>query len=82
MTLFSSPEEHAANPPATWQVVKVGTRRWGLATQAGYVLERFECKTDAEQGRTEGWAADLYDKETRWYAGEPVNGWKPCEVRR
>ena len=28
MALFTTPEAHDANPPATWRVVKVADRRW------------------------------------------------------
>lgn len=76
MSLFSSPIEHAANPPDTWQVHKVG-RSWDLRTAGGVTLGSFERRRDAEAGRTEGFYANLYAKETRWYAGGQVDGWKP-----
>jgi hypothetical protein len=74
--LFRSPAEHAANPPTTWTVNRTG-RRWQLRTAAGGVLDAFDRKVDAETARTRGAVADLYAKETRWYAGENMHGWKP-----
>jgi hypothetical protein len=77
MSLFSNPEEHAANPPSTWLVVKTGGC-WSICAADGYELEgNFDRKRDAEAARTSGFAAQLYAKETRWYAGESVRGWKP-----
>lgn len=76
MSLFSSPAEHAANPPQTWTVDRSG-RRWQLRTAAGAVLDTFDRKADAETARTDGQLARLYADETRWYAGESVRGWKP-----
>ena len=82
MTLFASPEEHAANPPETWRVVKVADRLWRLATKDGSELRCFPRQRDAEEEKVSGWYADMYAKETRWYAGEPVRGWKPYAERR
>lgn len=76
MSLFRDPAEHAANHPQTWTVQRSG-RRWQLCA-AGVVLDTFDRKADAEAAaRTEGPLARLYAKETRWYAGENVEGWKP-----
>lgn len=77
MPVFPSPEVHAANPPDTWIVQKHG-RRYELATSAGEPLDySFERKSDAEQARTTGRAAKLYEQETRWYAGESIPNWRP-----
>lgn len=76
MSLFTSPEEHAANGPETWVVVK-SVRHWRLETADGGVLETFPTKKAAEAGRVEGRIADLYDRESRWYAGEEIPSWKP-----
>lgn len=78
MSLFGGRAEHAANPPDTWNVVRSGNR-WNLITTAGAVLDSFDRKRDAEAGRITGFAADLYAKETRWYAGETIPGWKPYQ---
>lgn len=78
MTIFESPQEHAANPPATWTVRRVG-RRWALRTAAGTTLDTFDRKHQAEEGRTTGRMARLYADESRWYAGEQVRGWKPYQ---
>lgn len=82
MSLYRGPEEHAANPPETWEVVK-GGRSWSLRDRAGAVLETFTTKREAELGRADGRAANLYERERRWYAGENIAGWKPyAEVSR
>jgi hypothetical protein len=79
VALFATPQEHAANPPESWVVVKRGPRSWAL-TPAGdpdVVLDQFETKRSAEQARTESFLVKLYRQEARWYAGEPVPGWRP-----
>lgn len=76
MSLFATPEQHAANPPSTWKAVKTGGC-WSLATQGGAILEgNFDRKRDAEDRRLSGNAAALYEQERRWYAGERVDNWK------
>lgn len=82
MALFATPEIHAANGPETWQIVKLADRRWGLVTAGwtlaeGVPLETFTLKRDAEAARLDGWAATLWEKERRWFAGETIPGWKP-----
>lgn len=76
MSLFSGPEDHAANPPQSWQVIPYGGRRWALLA-AGAVLGTFERKSEAERHRLEGFYVNLYEQEARWYGGEPVPGWHP-----
>lgn len=76
MSLFSGPAEHAANPPESWQVARLG-RVWQLRTAGGGVLDSYPTKRAAEAARADSNIARLYAKETRWYAGEPVDGWKP-----
>lgn len=76
MSLFANPAEHAANPPDTWKVTRVG-RRYALQTEGGIQLDSFERKRDAESARTSGFIARLYADEARWYAGEQVPGWRP-----
>ena len=65
-------EEHAANPPQTWVAVKAAARLWHLNTAGGVTLDSFATRKAAEAARESGWAADLYEKERRWYAGENV----------
>lgn len=76
MSVFAGPKTHAANPPETWEVRKHG-RMWGLFTKDGeHPLETLASKRAAETARTEGVIAALYARETRWYAGEEIPGWK------
>lgn len=86
MSLFNGPEEHAANPPESWQIVRVpsGTRaRFALKISEHQPHpETFATRGDAENERTKGHTRRLYDDETRWYAGESVRGWRPwAEVK-
>lgn len=74
--MYRTPEEHDANPPASWTVAKAGPRLWHLNDASGETIWSFPTKRDAEQARTEGFLADLYEKEGRWFRGEPVTGWK------
>lgn len=77
--IFAGPAEHRANPPSTWVVRKHG-RKWGLfAMTGGQPLDVFETKRSAEHAKTDGIIARLYAKETRWYAGESVDGWMPYQ---
>ena len=80
MSLFRSPEEHAQNPPSSWEVVKVADRVWHLRTASGGTLESFESKGRALEAREGGFLAREYEQEGRWYAGEDVAGWKPYAV--
>lgn len=82
MVMFRSPEEHAANPPETWHAFKAGTKAWYLLAGNGVVLDystrtKRACEALIERGHVRS----LYDREARWYAGEPVSGWKPYQVR-
>jgi hypothetical protein len=77
MALFASEDEHAANPPATWRVVKIAPRHWVLHTAADGWLGTFATRKQATEAKSHGFGVDLYDKERRWYAGERVEGWKP-----
>ena len=75
MSLFASPEEHAANPPASWLVVKVAPRCWSVTTADGDVLDTFATRADALAVRGFGSVlANLYAAEGRWYAGVPRAG--------
>jgi hypothetical protein len=79
--MLFSPTEHAANPPSTWQVVKVGPRQWRVYPRQYSLddgaIEYCKTKREAEAVKLRGRAVDLYEKEGRWYAGLPVAGWKP-----
>lgn len=79
MALFANPQEHAANPPETWAVVKRAARSWGLTLAGDSTVElgHYETKRAAEQAREEGFLVRLYRQEARWYAGESVPGWRP-----
>jgi hypothetical protein len=76
MALFATPEDHAANPPGTWQVVKDWERVWHLNTAAGVTLGSFKTKRDAEEHKRTGFYVDLYAKEGRWYAGKTPAGYR------
>lgn len=78
MSLFGSPEEHAANPPESWRTMKSGGR-WALLAGDGGRLDTYRTKREAEEARRTGFYAELYADETRWYAGEAVRGWKPYQ---
>jgi hypothetical protein len=89
MVMFATPEEHAANPPSTWEVRKPTYRNekpiprlWHLTTKDGTVLERAKTRREAEALREDSFAARLYEKERRWYAGEQVDNWKSYEQCR
>ena len=80
MSLHRTPEEHAANPPESWEVVKAAPRLWHLRQAGGQgALATCKTKREAERLRVEGWLVNLYEKEGRWFAGEPVSGWKPYQ---
>jgi hypothetical protein len=74
--LFSNPAHHSDNPPSSWTVHKHG-RRWQLCTASGGILSSFDTKRQAEEAKEKGFYADLYAKESQWYSGLPVAGWKP-----
>ncbi|MEV4116329.1 hypothetical protein [Nonomuraea sp. NPDC049695] len=78
MSLFATPDEHAAHPPTTWKVVRAGTRHWTHATAGGVVIGgRYDRKRDAEAHLLTSSYARLWDQESRWYAGEPIDNWRP-----
>lgn len=80
MSLFSGPEEHAANLPETWVAVRSthSYQPWRLETKDGGVLQSgLATKRATEALKSEGFYVNLYEKESRWYAGESVAGWRP-----
>lgn len=79
MALHLTPEEHDANPPHTWEVVRHGNR-WQLQ-ERGNTLEAFTTRKAAVAAKSSGFLFDLYQKEGRWFAGEAVPGWKPYTRR-
>ncbi len=80
MALYTSPEEHAANPPDSWVVVKVGSRLWRLTDSSGTVFETTTTRRAAEALRSSGFYFNLWHDERRWYAGESIRGWKPYPI--
>ena len=78
VSLFSGPEEHAANPPSTWQVTKLADRAWAITLKTGEQFSSaYPTRRQAQEAIDTGFYPDLYDKEERWYAGENIAGWKP-----
>jgi len=77
MALFGTPEQHAANPPESWRVVKVAERTWRLTDTEGVTLDTCTTRRAAELAKVKGFWVNLYEKERRWLAGELVAGWKP-----
>ncbi len=78
MSLFADPVEHAANPPASWQAVKVADHNWQLRTAAGGVIGYgYRTRAAAEADKTSGSWVLMYEKEGRWYAGDTPPGMKP-----
>lgn len=76
MSMFQSPEEHAANPPETWQVVKKAERSWDLQLPDGSVLGTYQTKKAATADKDSGHWVTQYEKDGRWYAGITPPGWK------
>ena len=77
MSVFSSVSEHLENPPSTWEVHKVGPRMWALTVSGDrFTLNVYGTRTAAQSARVGGFMFDLYNKETRWYAGESIPGWR------
>lgn len=81
MALHLTPEEHDANPPHTWEVIKhPGGRRWKLQQKgAEYPIATFNSKREAVKAKSSGQYVELYEKEGRWFSGKPVPGWKSYE---
>ena len=68
-------DKHEQNHPKTWKVERRG-RRFHVVTLDGYSLDSFDTKRDALRASQSGFLVDLYDKETRWFAGENITGWR------
>ncbi len=78
MAIHLTLKEHDADPPSGWSVRKVGSR-YQLLSGSGGVLTSFDTRTKAEEAKKSGFLFDLYQKEGRWFRGEPVPGWKPYQ---
>lgn len=77
MALHLTPEDHVADPPSGWIIKKAG-RRWALSSPInGGVFDYFDTKRAAQAAKTAGFLVSLYEKEGRWFAGEPIANWKP-----
>lgn len=77
MSVFPTPEAHAANPPESWTVTRISDRVWYLCAADGVMLDRFKSRDAAVEAKTSGWLFHLYHKEARWYAGENIPNWRP-----
>ena len=77
MALHSTPELHDADPPEKWQVEKVADRCWHLTSSLGYTIASYPAKKAAEADKVTGFYVNLYEKEGRWFRGEPVATWRP-----
>jgi len=75
--MFTTPEQHAANPPSTWKVIRRTKTSWATVTKDGDVIEYHERKRDADESLTEGRMFRLYQQEGRWFAGDTPTGWTP-----
>jgi hypothetical protein len=79
VSLFPTPEEHAAHPPESWQVRKRAPRLWGLFARPTDTepLESFTTRREAEANKITGHLVNLYQIEEQWFAGETPHGWRP-----
>lgn len=78
MSMFSGPEEHAANGPETWQIVRQRANMWQLTTGEGTVLQTFQRRYEAREAKDsdQSWWRRQWRTEADWYAGEHVPGWR------
>ena len=77
MSLFTSPQQHAENPPEEWKVRKLAERAWTIDVPAGPTGWQYKTRREAQEAIVTGFLPDLYEKERRWYAGEKVAMWRP-----
>lgn len=80
MVMHHTPEEHEADPPDAWRIVKVAERCWHLDSSLprGGTLEYSKTRREAEAARAPGsWLVKLYEQEGRWMAGETPPGHRP-----
>jgi hypothetical protein len=83
VSLYSSPEALAANPPETWRVLKRGERSWGLHIDTSYEhpAETFTTKraAEAERDNPQSRMRREVERERLWYDGVTPAGWKTYE---
>ena len=77
MSLFRDPEEHAANPPSSWKVVRVARGNWDLRTVGDVTLDHFKTERAAVAAKRDSWLARLWAQEGAWYEGETPSGYRP-----
>jgi hypothetical protein len=77
VSLHNTPQEHDADPPSSWAVVKIAERCWHLESSLGGQLGTYPTRHAALADKESGWLVNLYEKEGRWFKGEPVANWKP-----
>lgn len=68
--LHNTREEHEANPPSSWTVVKVADRCWRLQDARGVVLATEKSRMLAEEARTTGYFARMYEREGEEFAAQ------------
>lgn len=76
MSMHSTPEDHAADPPGKWQVVKVAERCWHLDSSLGGTIGYYATRKAAEADRVSGPYVSMYERDGRWFAGQTPAGWK------
>jgi hypothetical protein len=81
MALHLTPEDHNADPPEKWIVVKVGEKCWQLDTSLGHALGHYPTRKAAEADKLTGPYVSLFEKEGRWFRGESIAQWKPYVPR-
>jgi hypothetical protein len=72
-------EDHDADPPSAWRVVRIGPRCWHLDTSLprGGTIGYYGTRRDAERGKVDGPYVTLYEREGRWMRGQTPAGWRP-----
>lgn len=79
-TLYSSPEEHEANAPATWTVGKNpdgadSRHKWSILDKQGKAIgHAYPTKREATAAIESSAVATQWARESRWYAGEALPG--------
>lgn len=85
---YATPEDHAANPPSTWRVEKVTNyyrKRpdWTILDRQDRALGSFDTRKVATEALVHGVAAQQWEQDRTWFAGEPTPGRRPyAEVQR
>lgn len=77
MRTYVTVEEHEANGPDAWRVVKVAERCWHLVDANGAVIQSCPTKRQAEADKVSGFHVRLWSDTLRHMRGENVRGWKP-----